>query len=243
MVRLFEPQALKVDETISLSERANHHLLTVLRKNVDDEITLFNGEGGEYRCVITRMTKKQAFITVKSYIDQEVESSLKIHLVQAIPKADKLDFIVQKATELGVTSITPIIAARSQGRMSEEQMKKKEARLSSIIIAASEQSGRNKLALLHEIISFEEWLTKTKHEENRFILLPNEKPLEKEISNLNNVFLLIGPEGGFSQDEIAKAKNAKLKPLTLGKRILRTETASLAAIAILQWQFGDFALS
>lgn len=243
MIRLYEQNTLTVGQISALSEHANHHLLTVLRAKMQDEVVLFNGDGCEYKAVITQITKKQIHVLIQSVDEQDVESPLQIHLAQGIPRGDKMDYIVQKAVELGVTSITPIIAERSQGRLSKEQEQKKAARLQAIVISACEQCGRNRLPLIQRPIALPEWLNQTHNDEMvRYILVPplEHPPASPPQSQPKAISLLIGPEGGFTAQEVALSKQHGLSNLTLGRRILRTETASLAAISIMQWRYGDF---
>lgn len=245
MIRLYEQGLLTVGQMIALSEHANHHLLTVLRAKVQDEVILFNGNGHEYKAMITQIAKKQIHVLIQSVEEKNIESPLHIHLAQSIPRSDKMEYIVQKAAQLGVTSITPIIAERSQGRLSKEQEQKKAARLQAIVIAACEQCGRNRLPAVQMPISLTDWLNQTDSNETvRYILLPPTDDTEvlpqEELTQPKSVSLLIGPEGGFTAQEVALSKQHGFSQLTLGRRILRTETASIAAISIMQWRYGDF---
>lgn len=240
MIRLYEPVPLVVGESIELSEHAKHYLLTVLRLRLQDELILFNGEGGEYHATITHLSKKQLQVTINHFQDKDLESPLQIHLAQSLPKGDKLDYITQKAVELGVASITPIIAERSQGRLSKEQAQKKRARLQEIAIAACEQCGRNLVPVIHPPATLTDWLSSTDHASFRYILTPHETSVQLgETRPPGPVYFLIGPEGGFTESEYSKAKEHGLLPFSMGKRVLRTETASLAAVCILQWCWGD----
>src|SRR5579871_3459211 len=128
-MRLYEPTPFVVGNTIELSETARHYLMNVLRLQVNDALVLFNGQGGEYQATITRLSKKQLQVTINAFCDKELESPLSIHLAQSLPKGDKLEYITQKAVELGVASITPIIAERCQGRLAKTQEQKKLIRL------------------------------------------------------------------------------------------------------------------
>jgi 16S rRNA (uracil1498-N3)-methyltransferase len=204
---------------------------------------LFNGKGGEFHAIVAHITKKQINVSVGAFHQKEVESSLQIHLAQSMPRGDKLDYIVQKAVELGVFSVTPIIAERSQGRLSKEQEQKKLTRLQAIVIAASEQCGRNRLLKVYAPMTLPDWIASTNHHDGvSYILAPNttESTFVPPIKKPETVSLLVGPEGGLTASETALAKERGFTNLTLGKRILRTETASLAAISVMQWCFGDF---
>lgn len=241
MIRLYEPQSLAQGLTITLGEHATHHL-NVMRARVNDEVVLFNGTGGEYQASIVHITKKQIQVAITDFSNRDLESPVAIHLVQGIPKGDKMDFIVQKAVELGVASITLVTAERSQGRLSKEQEQKKLLRLQTIAISAAEQCGRCRIPTINPPITLANWLTLTdKDPMHRLILTPQEALTTAPILSppLLSIALLIGPEGGFSENELTLAAKHQLQCLTLGKRILRTETAALAAISIIQWCYGD----
>jgi len=242
MIRLYEPQPLSIGQRIILGERAHHYLCNVLRIKSNEQMTLFNGQGGEYQGEIIDISKKQVTVAITAFNDREVESPIAIHLAQGMPKADKLDYIVQKAVELGVASITPVVAERSQGRLSNEQAQKKTTRLSEIVINACEQCGRNRVPNIYSPQLFAEWLNTTKQHQHRFVLSAHHaKPLQVEsIAPHESILLLVGPEGGLTSYELAEAEAAGFIPLRFGERILRTETASIAALSVLQWCFGDF---
>jgi len=159
MTRLYEPQALAIGSELTLGSRALRYLQTVLRAKIADSVTLFNAQGGEYQASIIAISKKEVRVVISEFIDHDLESPLAIHLAQGLPKGDKLDFIVQKAVELGVTMITPIITERTQGRLSKEQAQKKQERLTDIAIAAAEQCGRNRLPIINPMRTFQEWVT------------------------------------------------------------------------------------
>lgn len=242
MTRLYDPTPFMIGHTIVLHEHAHRHL-NVLRLTVNDSITLFNGDGNDYTATITELTKKESRVTITQAIENNTESPVSITLAQSLPKGDKMDYIVQKAVELGVTSITPIIAERSQGRLSKEQEQKKVARLQTIAIAACEQCGRSRIPTITSPLSLADWLQLTDHtNEQRYILSPSETTSASFSSMVppKTIALLVGPEGGFTHYETELAAKHRLISLQLGNRVLRTETASLAAISIMQWCFGDF---
>ena len=242
MIRLYEPKQWQAEDSLILSDNACHHIRNVLRAEVNDHLILFNGQGGEYEAEITEIAKKRVTVKIIRYLAIERESPLTLHLAQGLTRSDKMDYIVQKATELGVTSITPIVAERSQGRLSTEQAKQKITRLQQIAIAACEQCGRNRPPPIHAPVSMREWLEQTANIPHRYLLLPTiiQQQKEADTTQPSAIHLLIGPEGGFTVEENNIALKSGCRSLTLGSRILRTETASLAAIAVMQWQYGDF---
>lgn len=238
MRRIYEPTQFLVAKQYVLGSNTSHHLIHVLRADCGEIISLFNGYGGEFKAKIISMDKKRVSVLIQEFISREVVSPLKIHLGQGIARGEKMDLIIQKSVELGVAEITPLFTERCNVQLDAERTKKRLEHWQAVIISACEQSGRNDLPLLHPPLKLASWLAQL-HTQTRFCLLPHEStaPLcamaEKEIA------LLIGPEGGFSPNEEKLATDYHCTSLNLGPRILRTETASLAAIAALQFCFGD----
>lgn len=239
--RIYQPVNLSTEASLLLDENASHHLARVLRAKVGDELVLFNGQGGEYRAVITRIDKKSVEVKVMTFNPREVESPIHIHLAQGIARGEKMDFIMQKAVELGVTRITPLVTMRCNVRLDSEREEKRLQHWQAVIISACEQSQRNQLPLLAPPILFKQWLPTVK-EEYRFVLSPHveQKLPAIAMKEQATIVLLIGPEGGLSDEEVALAVANGFAPLNLGKRVLRTETATIAAIAVLQSHYGDF---
>ena len=239
MIRIYEPALLTIGHSHSLGERGHHHLLHVLRAKMHDSLVLFNGDGCDYHAEIRAITKKHVEVQVLDKKETDFESPLSIHLAQCLPSGDKMDYIVQKAVELGVKAITPIIAERSQGRLHGEQAQKKIARLNLIAVSACEQCGRNRIPTIALPLALADWLDQSKTDQHRYVLAPKQREMLSITKSVKSLSLLVGPEGGFTEQELALTKQHGLKVLSLGKRILRTETASLAAISILQWCAGD----
>jgi 16S rRNA (uracil1498-N3)-methyltransferase len=239
MIRIYQKITFEIGATVALDKSASHHVGNVLRAKINDLITLFNGQGGEYLSHIIAITKKEVSVKIDQFIDKNTESPLSLYLAQGISRGEKMDFTIQKAVELGVKKIFPVLTERSTIKLDADRIQKRLTHWESIIVSACEQSGRNfipKISLpesintLHEIEA--EW---------RFILSPNASTHLKTLPIQKNdrVLLLIGPEGGFSEKEILTLVQKDFIPLNLGPRILRTETAGLAAIAALQCLFGD----
>mgnify|MGYP000330184582 CR=1 FL=1 len=237
--RIYTHQPLQENTLIELEPQASQHLSKVLRMNEGAELTLFNGSGGEYSASISQLAKKQLTIQVHKEKTDDKQSPLDIHLGIAISKGDRMDWVMQKATEIGITQITPLYTERTEVKLKGDRAKKKTDHWQQVIISACEQSARNRLMSLKQPSSLSEWLRSTQAEK-KFVLHhrsdeglnSNEKP--------TSVALLIGPEGGLSNDEINQAQRHDFSALTLGPRVLRTETAPIAAASILQYLWGDY---
>jgi len=239
--RIFQPMPLKSGETVLLDEKSSHHLIRVLRIQVGEKIILFNGEGGEFESAITAIQRKYVEAVVGAFNPREAESPLWLHLAQGIPRGEKMDYLLQKAVELGVNAITPLLTARCTVKMDGERMEKRIQRWRAIIISACEQCGRNRIPEIFPAMKFSDWLENMPCQ-NGFVLDPEAaSSVKTTIADrlLQKATLLAGPEGGLTADEIAKAKQSGLIPLSLGPRILRTETAGLAAITAFQCLAGD----
>ena len=243
MHRFYHSNPLDLNQIIILDEFASHHALRVMRVKVDDFLILFNGDGFEYRSRVSDIYKKTINVEILSKEKNNNESPININLFQSISSNEKMDMVIQKATELGVSSIQPIFTSRSTIKLSLDRTKKRLIHWRQVSISACEQSGRSKIPTIKSPIGFDqvsEGITT-----NSLNLLLHPDNLE-ESSNLPNEYsgdinIFIGPEGGFSQDEVLLLKKQNCINIQLGSRILRTETAPLAIIAILQYKYGDFA--
>lgn len=238
--RIFQPVELVCGSDIQLDMRASHHLAVVLRARLNDVLTIFNGRGGEYKGVITQVNKKQVRVQIHDYIAREAESSLELCLAQGISRGEKMDYTIQKAVELGVKKIIPLFTERCTVKLDEERGAKRFQHWQSIIISACEQSGRNQIPELLLPMTLENSLRAVRADWY-FVLSPKalSRLKEKPVQECQRVILLIGPEGGLSDEEISLACQRGFLPLSLGPRILRTETAAVAAITALQCSFGD----
>jgi len=238
--RLYQAIPLQTGITVELDEQATHHLARVLRAQAGESLVVFNGEGGEYTASILHVDKKKVTVQIENFIDRDVESPLSLCLAQGISRGEKMDYTIQKAVELGVTEIVPILTERCTVKLDAERKVKKAEHWQSIMINACEQSGRTKIPHLLPPIEFNRWLPTTKNAQG-FVLAPTATmPLEKiNLKKESKVVLLIGPEGGLSAGELQQASMAGFLPLNLGPRILRTETAAVAALTALQCYFGD----
>lgn len=238
--RIYHDGKLTVGATVQLSLAASHHLLKVLRAKPGSNIILFNGEAGEYTArLIDSPYPKQVCAQLENFLTTLTESPLQIHLFQAISRGEKMDFTIQKAVELGVNKITPLFTEFSNVKLNEERGEKKIRHWQQIIISACEQSGRTSVPTINPPINFHLAITECK-ETFKLILHPMvDQHLAELTSPPKVIALLVGAEGGFSEAEIKLAMQQGFIPLQLGPRILRTETAGLAALAILQSKWGD----
>jgi 16S rRNA (uracil1498-N3)-methyltransferase len=241
MPRFYCPQPLAAGAIVDLPEAVAHHL-HVVRMQPGDTMTLFDGRGGQYLASLLDVGKKRASARVEEHEALETELPYSITLAQGLPEGSKMDWIIEKAVELGVTAVQPLAAQRSVVRLSGERAEKRHTHWQGVIVSASEQCGRNRLAGLAPVIEF-----------NRFIALPDAGPRilfsPRATQSLaawaveagpQAVTLLVGPEGGFSEAEEQAAIDGGALALSLGPRVLRTETAGLAAVAALNALWGQF---
>jgi 16S rRNA (uracil1498-N3)-methyltransferase len=239
-IRIYTPQALTAGSDCALDAGPSHHLATVLRARVDQAVELFNGDGNCYAARITAIGKKAVSVVIGGCTATHNESPLQIELGIGISKGDRFDFVLQKSTELGVTAITPLLTERTEVRLDHERAEKKLEHWRQIVISACEQSGRNVLPVISPIQKLVDWATHC-NAAQKFVLHHRAERSPAAAAKPQRVALLIGPEGGLSSDEIAGAEKAGFDAWRLGPRVLRTETAPLAAITALQWMWGDLA--
>ena len=238
--RIYHPQNMEVGQVYRLSTEASHHLLNVLRFKVGDPFDIFDGCDHEYHAQIYAIEKKQIQFLITLRMQVCRESALKIHLAQGIAKGERWTFSLQKAVELGVHSITPLWTQHVAYKWEKKLDEKKMAQWQGIVVSACEQSGRTRLPMLHPIQTLDDFLNQDQSV-NKIILQPESGHHWRQIewSAEQSVSVLIGPEGGFSSKEYEKALAANYQGMTLGPRILRTETAVVSALTILQASYGD----
>lgn len=239
--RFFAAAAIARDgtlpRTLALDEHASLHL-RVLRLHEDEMVTLFDGAGGEFQARIVSVGKREVCVELTAHHAIERESNLDITLVQALATGDKMDWIIQKATELGVTAIQPIQTQRATAKLNAERAEKRAVHWQGVVTAACEQCGRNRLPKVHGVMDFAAWLKKPSNVP-RVMLHPDaERGAWSKVRA--PVQIIIGPEGGFAQDEIFDAERAGVTLASFGMRVLRTETAGLAAITALQAVAGEW---
>jgi 16S rRNA (uracil1498-N3)-methyltransferase len=240
MPRFYCPGALTPGTTVDLPEALAHHL-HVVRQQAGAELVLFNGDGGQYRATLAELGKKRASALVVAHEALEVELPYAVTLAQALPEASKMDWIIEKAVELGVAAVEPLAAQRCVVRLSGERAEKRQAHWQGVIVAASEQSGRNRLAQLAPVEEVGRWLARPAGASQRILLSPRATESLAGWARARApqaVTLMVGPEGGFTpaEEEAALAQGALA--LSMGPRVLRTETAALAAMAALNGAWG-----
>ncbi|BCM25866.1 16S rRNA (uracil(1498)-N(3))-methyltransferase [Methyloradius palustris] len=239
--RFYCPKKFSTGSNLELPENAATHAARVLRMQAGDKAILFNGDGFDYLAELTSVSKSQVGVKIISSQLISNESPLKITLLQGISAGDRMDFTIQKAVEMGVSSIQPISTQRSVVKLSAERAEKRIEHWQNVMISACEQSGRAIVPEIAAPVSLAQWFSKKPSFDLGITLAPSATQSLKELSKpTGNICLLIGAEGGLTDDEINLASLQGFKPVTLGKRILRTETAALAAIAAMQTLWGDF---
>jgi len=236
--RIYLPQPLAVDQEVLLDERALRHVVQVLRLKAGQSLILFNGAGGEYAAELVTVGKRQARVRLCGFRDISRESPLPTQLGLGIAKAERMDYALQKAVELGVHRITPLQTERSVVQLAGNRLQKKLAHWQGILISACEQCGRNTVPDLAAPLSYMEWLAQP-HTGARLILDPRAEHGLTGLTRPEALSITIGPEGGFSPREREQACAAGLTGVAMGPRILRAETAALTALATVQALWGD----
>jgi len=241
MPRFYCSQPLTVGATVDLPDSVAHHL-HVVRLQPGAALTLFDGRGGQYRATLADVGKKRASATVDAFEALDVELPYAVTLAQGLPEGSKMDWMGHGAVELGVAAVQPLAAQRSVVRLSGERLDKRQAHWQGVIESASEQSGRNRLAHLLPLAEFRRWIDAPQEAaQPRILLSPRGTQSLADWARAQGpqpVTLLVGPEGGFSPEEEDAALAAGALPLTMGPRVLRTETAALAAMAMLAGIWG-----
>ena len=235
--RVYSSSPLTLGQVCALDEHASHHLAKVLRVKVSTQISVFNGDGQDYSGHIDAVSKQQVTVNITSVKSIHTESTLRTCLALAVSKGDRFDWAIKKATELGVTSIVPILSQRVDVRLSPERWLKKRAHWQQVVISACEQSGR---AVIPEVFSpepLDSWVAGVEAD-CKYLLDP---ALESEETSTTpeSVAVLIGPEGGFTSEELRLASQFGFYALRLGPRVLRTETAPLVALSVIGARWGD----
>ena len=236
--RLYCDLALSTVKEVALPESAARHA-AVLRLQAGDALTLFNGAGGEYRAKLISINKRETRVRVLEFSTNERESPLEITLALGISTGDRMDYSLQKTTELGVSAIQPLATGRSVVRLSAERAEKRIAHWRNVVIAACEQCGRNRVPPVAPVLALTDYLAGIESNHRLLMLTPGAATPLKQGERQSAVTLLIGAEGGLTPDERKAATMCGFESVSLGPRILRTETAPVAAIAVLQALWGD----
>lgn len=239
MTRIYQPVSIIENSIMTLDDNAFNHLIRVLRMKTGENIILFDGTNHITPATIHEINKKSVTVKTATTLLDNRESPLKIHLGQVISRGEKMEFTIQKSVELGVTSITPLLSERCGVKLDAERLDKKVNQWQKIVISACEQCGRNIIPVIHPVMKLENWCANLNNG-LRLNLHPKATHGVKHLpTGQTDISLLIGPEGGLSDDEINMTHQYQFTDILLGPRILRTETAALTALTALQVQFGD----
>ena len=239
--RIYLSQPLHSDNEIELDSNALRHVAQVLRLKAGHPLILFNGQGGEFEAKLVKVEKRQAIAQIGRFHDVSRESNLVTHLGLGISKGERMDFALQKAVELGVSEITPLFTEHCVIQLTGSRVVKKQEHWQAVMISACEQSGRNTIPVLNATATFTDWLS-TIQTPTRLILDPQANTGLSTITLPKpEVALTVGPEGGFSEAEIKQARRAEFIGVSLGPRVLRTESAAVASLTAVQCLWGDLA--
>jgi len=243
--RIFVPASLLPGVEFELPDQAHRHLAQVLKLSQGHQLHLFNGQGGEYAAEIVASSRRQTIVKILSHLVIDRETSIVITLAQCVSKGPRMDFVMQKATELGVSVIQPVISKQGAVKLDAQRMQKKQSHWQGVVHSACEQSGRNVIPEVRAVLNFEAFLQNLPKVDICLFLDPladkgfSELPVEPPSA----VLLIIGPEGGFATQEIEQLKMAGFQGLKMGPRVLRTETAALVALSACQLRWGDLSNS
>lgn len=236
--RFYQDTPLAVNTSIALDDNAVQHVARVLRMTVGEPICLFNGDGHEYQGNLCSVEKRSVTVDIVAQNSPARSSSLKVEIGQSISKGDRMDYAVQKSTELGMSSFTPLLSERGEVRLKADRLLKKQQQWQQLAISGCEQSLRTDIPIINAPRPISEWL-KDCDAELKLVLHHHSATPLSELSAPSSVALLIGPEGGLSEAEVALAMSAGFKAVAFGPRVLRTETAPVVAQSILQYLWGD----
>ncbi len=236
--RVYHASPISAAGPLTLNERAARYLAQVLRLQIDNPVVVFDGRGGEWQAVIAQLGKKSLQLELQEFTAINRNSPLDIHLGIGLSRGERMDWIVQKATELGVRAITPLLTERCEVKLQGARLAKRMQHWQAVSISACEQCGLNVLPEIYEPASGTEWATKNSAD-LKLVLHPYAQANPGSDTAPQSVLLAIGPEGGFTDQEVQHLTAADFTELRLGERVLRTETAPLAALSILQHRWGD----
>jgi 16S rRNA (uracil1498-N3)-methyltransferase len=238
MNRFYINAELTTGQMLELSEAVFHHWVRVLRAKLQDQAIFFNGKDGESVVTLCEINKKNAFVSIDQFDASNRTPPCQVTLGQVMSKGDRMDYAIQKATELGVHTIQLLISERCEMRLKYERDQKKIEHWQSVAIAACEQCGLNIVPQVLAPMPLNDWLT-SDLPTSRFVLAPNKDQANVLLNSSADIALLIGPEGGLSEDEIATANQQQFQNWCIGERVLRTETAPVVALSILNFHFSS----
>lgn len=239
--RVYHRERLQVGRDVCLDEASSHHLGRVLRLKIGDEVVLFDGTGGEHHGAIRTIERAGVRVRLTRFDDIERESSLQVGLLQAVSAGERMEFTLQKAVELGVGWVQPLSTRRTKVRLEGERAERRVAHWQRVVNAACEQCGRNRVPEVRPLVEFTTWLAEPRQSAHRLVLQPTAPQRLSELgAPTGSMELLAGAEAGLTDEEMELALHYEFTPVRLGPRVLRTETAGLAALAALQALWGDF---
>ena len=239
--RVYVNDSLRVGHEVLLPEQAGEHVARVLRLERGHALILFNGDGHEYDARLATLAKRAVTAEITAVRTSDREAPLTLTLAQGIARGDKMDWILQKATELGVARIVPLVTERTEVKLDEDRAERRLAHWTSVVAGACEQSGRNRLPTIEPPQKLDRWLGSLGNDPAlRLALLPDGDTNLRQLASVENgALLVVGPEGGFSEHDIVLLGQGGFRGLRLGPRVLRTETAGIAALAALLALYGD----
>ena len=241
MSRFYVDAPLRAGGSCTLPEETAHHAIHVMRLRAGDEAILFDGRGGEYAARVASIQRLRIALDVLQHRAIERESPLQVALVQGVSSGERMDYTVRKAVELGVAALHPVLATRSVARPKGERADQRRAHWQKVVVSACEQCGRNRIPEVQPLVSVADYLRRPPGDSFKMLLSPRSELLfSRTIEGKTNFVLAVGPEGGFDGEEEAAFAAAGFLPMRLGPRVLRTETAALAALAALSALRGDF---
>jgi 16S rRNA (uracil1498-N3)-methyltransferase len=237
--RIFTDSPLAVGSQCQLDDNAANHVGRVLRMQAGQALLLFNGDGHDYHATITEAGKKHVLVAVTEAAGNETESPLRVVLAQTLSKGDRMDYAVQKAVEMGVSEIVPLTTERCDVKLKGDREDKRLRHWQQVAISAAEQCGRARVPEIQPVMTVQQWLEHARACDLRLVLHHRTERSLNTLEKPSSIALMIGPEGGLTAEEIALAESRGFLPVALGPRVLRTETAPVAAIALCQWLWGD----
>jgi len=236
--RVFEPQPLSAGALIDLSDTTIQHVVRALRMKDGDPICIFNGEGQDFPARLCNVDRRSARAELETPRTPPVESALRIHIGQTLSRGERMDYAVQKATEMGVDHITPLTSERCEVKLKSEREDKRLRHWQQVAISACEQSQRTRVPTVDNVSPLQDWVEQVEADLKLVLHHHTARPLQT-MDAPGSIALLIGPEGGLTEAEVAAAQAAGFEPVAFGPRVMRTETAPVAACAILQHLWGD----
>lgn len=237
--RFYDPQPLQTDQLVDLSDAVVQHVCRALRMRPGEYLILFNGDGYEYKAELETVEKRRAQVRIQEQISQAVESPLQVHIGQSLSRGERMDYAVQKATEMGLQQLSPLFSERCEVKLNSERQDKRIRHWQQVAISACEQSGRCAVPTINAPQTLEQWVKACDAELKLVLHHHTAQPLA-ELAPPASVALLIGPEGGLTEAEVELAQAHGFQPVAFGPRVMRTETAPVAALSLLQYLWGDW---